>query len=230
MLLLMSSRLRTGFLLQFVICTLFAGNLFSQKLVDKTVATVSDGVRTELITLSDLRWQLALEPKVNLRPISSDDLKAVLKTVVDQRIFALEAKRLPRDAPTEKEIADKIKEIIGYFPTAAAFEQRLRDVGFTSVSDDNFERIIADRIAIDKYLDFRFRSFIVVTAADESKYYRESYVPTFRRQFPGLLTPTLDEKRAKIREQLIEDKVAADIETFLEDSKQRVTVTYLSDV
>ena len=52
----------------------------------------------------------------------------------------------------------------------------------------------------------------------------------FRKEFPGLLTPTLDEKRAKIREQLIEDKVAADIESFLEDAKQRVTVTYLSEV
>jgi hypothetical protein len=225
-----SKRVRNGLFLLSAFFFLLGSDSFAQKLVDKTVATVSDGVRTELITLSDLRWQLALQPGVNLRPISNDDLKAVLKTVVDQRIFALEAKRLPRDAATEKEIADKIKEIMGYFPTAAAFEQRLRDVGFTSVSDDNFERIIADRIAIDKYLEFRFRSFIVITAADESKFYRENFVPTFRRQFPGLLTPTLEEKRTQIREQLIEDKVAADIETFLEGAKQRVTVTYLSEV
>jgi hypothetical protein len=150
--------------------------------------------------------------------------------VVDQRIFALEAKRLPRDPATDIEIAEKIKEIIGYFPSAAAFEQRLRDVGFTSISDDNFERIIADRIAIDKYLEFRFRSFIVITAADEAKYYRENFTPDFRRRFPGLLTPTLEEKRAEIHETLVERKVAADIEMFLEEAKQRVTVTYLSEV
>jgi hypothetical protein len=207
-----------------------SGPALAQKLVDKTVASITDGVRTELITLSDLRWQLALQPGTNLRPISSDDLKAALKTMVDQRIFALEAKRLPRDPATDKEIADKINEIVGYFPSAAAFEQRLRDVGFTSVSDDNFERIIADRIAIDKYLEFRFRSFIVITAADEAKYYREGYTPDFRRRFPGLLTPTLEEKRAEIHETLVERKVAADIETFLEEAKQRVTVTYLSEV
>jgi hypothetical protein len=33
------------------------------------------------------------------------------------------------------------------------------------VSDPSFEAIIAERIAIDKYLAFRFRSFIVITAA-----------------------------------------------------------------
>ena len=207
-----------------------ASAVFPQKVVDKTVATVSDGVRTELITLSDLKWQLALQPGVSLRPISSNDLKAALKTMVDQRIFALEAKRLPRKPATETEIAEKIKEIISYFPTAADLEQRLREVGFTSVSDDNFEQIIADRIAIDKYLAFRFRSFIVVTQADEAKYYRENFVPNFRRSYPGLLTPTFEEKRANIHETLVEQKVAADIETFLDNAKQRVAVTYLSEV
>ena len=221
---------RQGIARVILMVAVFAGCVSAQKLVDKTVAAVSDGVRTELITLSDLRWQLALQPGTNLRPIASDDLKAALKTLVDQRIFALEAKRLPRDPASDNEIANKIKEMIGYFPTAAVFEQRLRDVGFTSITDDNFERIIADRIAIDKYLEFRFRSFIVITAADEAKYYRESFVPDFRKRFPGLLMPTLEEKRAEIHELLTEQKIAADIESFLEDAKQRITVTYLSAV
>lgn len=202
----------------------------AQKIVDKTVATVSDGVRTELITLSDLRWQLALQPGITLNPASSDDLSAALKTLVDQRIFALEAKRLPREAVDSKEIAAKVKEIITYFPTAAALESRLREVGFSSISDENFERVIADRIAIEKYLAFRFRSFIVISGADEEKYYREVFAPDFRRRFPGLLMPTLEEKRADIRNILIEQRVAADIETFLDDAKQRISVVYLSKV
>ena len=68
--------------------------------------------------------------------------------MIDQRLFALEAERLPRTAPTKKEIDDKINEILSYFPTASAFEARLKTVGFTSVKDDNFQRIIAQRVAI----------------------------------------------------------------------------------
>lgn len=213
-----------------VMIAIFPGDASAQKLVDKTVAAVSDGIRTELITLSDLKWQLALQPRANLRPVSSEDLRSALATMIDQRIFALEAKRLPREPATEKEIADEIKEIIGYFSTAANLEQRLRDVGFSSITDENFQRIIADRIAIEKYLEFRFRSFIVISAADEAKYYREVFVPDFRRRFPGLLMPTLEEKRAEIHSILVEQKVEADIATFLEEAKQRVTVTRLSDV
>ncbi|MFL6467532.1 MAG: hypothetical protein ACJ72Z_06205 [Pyrinomonadaceae bacterium] len=204
---------------------------YSQKIVDKTVATISDGIRTELITLSDLRWQLALQKGINLNPPSSDDLNAALRLLVDQRIFTLEANRLPREAVSEKEIAAKIKEILdANRVTAVEFESRLRQVGFSSVNDENFEKIIADRVAIDKYLAFRFRSFIVITANDEAKYYRDVFVPDFRRRYPGLLMPALEEKRAEIHETLIEQRVAADIETFLEDAKQRVSVVYISPV
>jgi hypothetical protein len=129
----------------------------SQKIVDKTVATVSDGIRTELITLSDLKWQLALQPGTTLKPASSEDLNAALNRLIDQRIFALEAKRLPRNAAEKSEVSNAIKEIISRFPTANEFEARLREVGFTSVNDESFQAIIADRIAIEKYLAFRFR-------------------------------------------------------------------------
>lgn len=203
---------------------------FGQQVVDKTVATVGDGIRTELITLSDLKWQLALQPGVPLSPPSSEDLNRALQTQIDQRLFALEAERLPSRPPTEKDVADKIQEILGYFPSSADFESRLRAVGFTSIRDDNFERMIFQRLAIERYLDFRFRSFVVVTPEDEENYYREVFVPDFRRRFPGLLMPTLDEKREEIRTELTEDRVAAEIEAFLDDARRRVEITILLPV
>ncbi|MBK9163185.1 MAG: hypothetical protein IPM21_04625 [Acidobacteria bacterium] len=204
--------------------------VLGQQVVDKTVATVGDGIRTELITLSGLKWQLALQPGVPLSPPSSEDLNQALQTQIDQRLFALEAERLPSRPPTEKDVADKIQEILGYFPSSADFESRLRAVGFTSIRDDNFERMIFQRLAIERYLDFRFRSFVVVTPEDEENYYREVFVPDFRRRFPGLLMPTLDEKREEIRTELTEDRVAAEIEAFLDDARRRVEITILLPV
>lgn len=212
-----------------IISGLFIG-VSAQATVDKAVATVSDGVRTELITLSDLRWQLALQPGTSLRPITTADLNTALRLVIDQRIFALEAKRLPSNPVTEAEIDAKIKDIMARFSTAAEFESRLRVVGFTSIRDDNFERIIADRVAIDKYLDFRFRSFVVITPEDEERYFREVYAPDFRRRYPGLLMPTLQDKRAEINRQLTEDRISAEMLAFLDAARQRVTIVYLSEV
>jgi len=203
---------------------------FSQKIVDKTVAAVSDGLKTELITLSDLRWELALTPGARLTPPASEDLKAILERLIDQRIWVLEAGRLPRNPVTEKEVADEIKRVLDRFPTAGEFESRLREVGFSSVDDANFREIIANRIAIEKYLDFRFRSFIVVTAKDEETYYRDVFVPEFRRRYNGVEVPALIARRTEINQQLVEDRVALDMQAFLESAKQRVSVTILSPV
>ena len=199
----------------------------AQVVVDRTVATVSDGVRTELITYSDLLWQLALQPGVPLERPRREDLQKALQLLIDQRIFALEAQRLPRAAPTEKEISDKIAELLTFFPSTAEFERRLRAVGFDSVRDDNFEGIISQRIAIEKYLDFRFRSFVVVTAEDEAEYYRGTWVPEFRRRTPNAIVPELDRVRAEVVAEVTEERVARSIEQFLEQARQRVTVTTL---
>jgi hypothetical protein len=201
----------------------------AQKRVDRSVATINDGVRTEIITYSDLLWQLALQPGTPIDPPSKDDLDRALQLLIDQRLFALEAERIPRAAPTDAEVKAEIKDIISHFPSPADFASRLSKVGFTSVTDDDFERIISQRLAIKKYLDFRFRSFIVITPADEEKYYNETFVPDFRKRYPGVVVPTLEAKREEIRSTLTENKVSQQIETFLDEAKRRVEIVILND-
>ena len=201
----------------------------AQEIVDKTVATVSDRGRTELITYSDLMWQLALQPNTPLDPPRTEDLNLALQRLIDQRLITLEAERLPRSAPTDKEIGDKINETLSYFPTAAAFESRLKTVGFESIKDENFQHLMAQRVAIDKYIEFRFAAFIVITPDDEAKYYRDVIVPEFRRRTPGLVIPTLDEKRAEINRILSRERVAAGIESFLDEAKRRADIEILSE-
>lgn len=177
------SRLKTAFVcfvLSFFLLTISAQTINAQKVVDKTVATIGDGVgNPELITYSDLLWSLALQPDAPLNPPTSEDLNRALQLLINQRLFALEAERVPRAAPTQSEIDAEIKRVLAQFPSTAEFEKRLRIVGFDSVKDENFERIMAQRVSIEKYLDFRFRSFVVITSQDEEKYYREVFTPIF---------------------------------------------------
>jgi hypothetical protein len=208
----------------------FAGTAKPQEMVDKTVAVVGDGVRSELITYSDLLWQLALQPNTPLDPPRSEDLNQALRLLIDQRLFALEAQRLPHVAPTEAEISQKINEILSYFPSPGAFEARLKTVGFDSIRDPGFERIIAQRVAIDKYVDFRFSAFVVITPEDEARYYRDVFVPNFRARNPGRIMPTLDEQRAEINRILTAQKISTGMESFLDEAKRRVQVEVLSEV
>ncbi len=197
----------------------------AQIIVDRTMAVVADGVRTELITLSDLKWQLALQPRKAIDPPSQADLDESLRVVIDQRIFALEAERLPRNAPTAAEIQDEVAKILAFFPSTAEFERRLRLVGFSSVNDENFERLISKRLAIEKYIEFRFRSFIVVTRDEEELYYNTIYAPEFRRNNPGRVVPDLEASRAPISQRIVEEKVSTNIESFLDQARLRIDVT-----
>ncbi len=199
-----------------------------QEVVDKTVAVVSDGARKpQLITYSDLLWQLALQPGVPLEKPKSEELNQALQTLINQRIFELEAERLPRAAPSTREVADKIADTLTYFPSPAVFESRLKQVGFASVKDPAFVRLMAQRIAVEQYIDFRFASFVVVTADEEASYYRDVYVPEFRRRTPGLLLESLDTKRSEINQILKSQKIAAAIERFLDETKRRVQIEIL---
>lgn len=225
-----AAKLHRYFIYLALLLAFFSIKTDAQETVDKTVAVVSDTVRTELITYSDLLWQLALQPNAPLNPPTSDDLNRALQLIINQRLFALEAQRLPQATPTDAETDAEIIRVLGLFPSSAEFENRLRLVGFSSVKDDNFERMMAQRVAIEKYIDFRFRSFIVITAEDEEKYYQNVFVPDFRRRNPGLLMPTITEKRVEINQTLTEQKVITEIEKFLDEAKRRAEVIVLSEV
>jgi len=229
----LKSSLKKAFVCLSLLAVIFVCSILSakaQEIVDKTVATVADGNNTELITYSDLLWQLALIQNASLNPPTSEELNRALQILINQRLFALEAERLPRAAATEAEVDAEIKRVLRLFPSTAEFEKRLRLVGFDSVKDDNFEKMMAQRVSIEKYLEFRFRSFVVITPEDEAKYYRDVFTSDFRRRNPGLLLPPIEEVRTRINQTLTEQKIATDIEKFLDDAKRRTEIIVLNEV
>lgn len=226
----MKSVLLKNFIILTLLLVVFTFKCTAQEVVDKIVATVNDGVRTQVITYSDLMWQLALEPDVSINPPASDDLKIALQTLINQRLITLEAQRLPSIKANEKEIDKKIKDTLDYFRTQTEFIERLKRVGFESAADENFRRIMEQRVTIEKYIDFRFRSFVVITPEDEMTYYQETFLPKFRKENPGMLMPTLNQIRPQINQELTEKKIADDIGKFLENAKDRAEIVYLSDV
>ncbi len=206
----------------------------AQQVVDETIATVNGGVSTELITYTDLLWQMALQPGTSLANPRLEDLNRVLRLVIDQRLILQEAGRLPTIAPNNKDVDAALAELIKQFPSSAEFEERARRVGLSS---EQLREIIRQRLAIENYLDFRFRSFTVVSEQEIADYYRDAYVPRLRRQSPGRIVPGLDEKiegdktvRDNIRQQLTESKIESDTDTFLDTARERAEIACLDAI
>ncbi len=191
--------------------------------VDRMIAVING---RELITYTDLLWQLALQPGVPLDAPRQEDLRRALALLIDQRLIAQEAEKLPSAAPTEKEFNDEVARLVGFFPSPAEFYARLGRVGLGEDSAQ-LREIVESRVRINKYLDFRFRAFTVVTPREVEDYYRDVYVPRRRRQAPGLVVPTREQVYKELEAELIESKVNSDTDEFLEEARSAAEITIL---
>src|SRR5882724_9307329 len=123
---------RIAFCLLLAVFWLLPIPVAAQQVVDKMVATINAGARTDLITYSDLMWQLALEPNTPLDNPTSADLNRALRLVIDQRLILQEAEKLPTIAPTAQEIKDEREEYSKLFSSETQFQQPVLRVGLTS--------------------------------------------------------------------------------------------------
>ena len=196
----------------------------AQTIADKMVASVTNGSRAtpDLISYSDIIWQLALEPN---RPLTerpkSEDLNHALRLLEDQTLILQEARKLPT-ANTEKArqefdeaVAQQLKELTQAFGSRTKLEERMTRVGLTS---DQLNAILRDRVTVEKYLDFRFRAFVLISPKEITDRYNQEYV-SLRNS--GKIVPTLDQAHDRIEQELIEEKIASEIDTFVDSLREQ---------
>lgn len=210
----------------------FPPQVFGQEVVDKMVATVNAGGTSEcggvcLITYSDLLWQLALQPDTPLDNPTSADLNRALRLVIDQRLILQEAEKLPSIGPSAEEVRVARDELVKNFASPSDFQQRLLRVGLTA---EKLDEILNQRLRIEKYLDFRFRNFVVITQQEIADYYTSVYVPRLRARSPGQIVPTLEDARAEIETTLQEAKIETDTDAFLDTARERAEIVTLNPV
>ena len=218
-------RLTATLILVFVLGSAVAAQ--AQQVVDKMVATINGGVRTELITYSDLMWQLALQPDTPLDNPSSAQLNGALRLLIDQRLILQEAEKLPTIVPAPAEIAAARAELARHFSSEPVFRERLQRVGLTS---EKLDEIIEQRLKMEKYLDFRFRNFVVISQKEIADYYRDVYVPRLKARSPERIVPPVEQVRAEIERTLMEAKIESDTDAFLDTLRERAEIVTLNPV
>ena len=204
-----------------------AAPLSAQQIADKMVATVNAGVKTDLITYSDLLWQLALQPQTQLDNPKSEDLNGALRLLIDQHLILQEAEKIPTIVPTAQEITAARDDLARNFASPLEFQQRLQRVGLTS---EKLDEIVEQRLKMEKYLDFRFRNFVVISQKEIADYYRDVYVPRLQTRAPGRIVPSIEQARAEIEKALTEGKIESEMDAFLDTARERAEIVMLSSV
>jgi len=196
----------------------------AQQTVDQILTLVND----EAITRIDLLWSIAMDPQAPspIGPVGSDLMSRKLDVMIDERLIAQEAARIPTAEITQDEIDKTRTELIKSFASEAQFRERVGSVGLTP---QKIDEIIRQRILIARFVDFRFRSFVVVTEQEIKRYYDETLAPKVRaggQVPPPLETPSI---RDGIVANLKVEKVDAEINRWLTSARQRADVVQLAE-
>ena len=202
-----------------IICFGLASEATAQVIPDKMVASVTNGSQAtpDIITYSDLVWQLALEPNrpSPARP-SAEELKQALDTLIQQTLVLQEARKLPlaQTPEAQKDFEDKVqarlRELIQHFGSRERMEERMKLVGLTS---EQLDQIMRDRQTMESYVDFRFRAFAVVSTKEIAERYEKLYGP---QRGSGRIVKTLDQARDEIEHDLTEEKIQKEIDNFID--------------
>ena len=207
---------------------LLAQNTPSQQTVDQILTLVNDDV----ITRIDLLWSIAMDPQAPspVGPVGSDLLGRKLDVMIDERLIAQETARVPTTEITQDEIDKRRTELIKSFQSEAQFRERVGSVGLTP---QKIDELIRQRIVIDRFVEFRFRSFVLITEQDIQRYYDEVLAPAIRNR--GLVPPSLDEVqdgrsvRDGISATLKQRKINDEVERWLSQARQRADVVQLAE-
>lgn len=196
----------------------------AQQTIDQILTLVND----DLITRIDLLWSIAMDPQAPspVGPVGSDLLARKLDVMIDERLIGQEAARVPTTEITQDEIDKKRSELIRSFKSEAQFRERAGSVGLTP---QKIDELIRQRILIERFVDFRFRSFVVVSEQEIKRYYDETLAPKVRaggQVPPPLQTP---EVRDGIIANLKVEKVDAEINRWLASARQRADVVQLAE-
>jgi hypothetical protein len=220
-------------LLSFAFCLLpfaFTEGVRAQKIIDQILTLVNE----DIITRTDLIWGLALDPNAPspAGEVSADLLRRALEVRIDQLLILQEARRLPAPEIRGEEVRAKVTALSKRFPSEAAFRERIESVGLTQ---QRLNELMREVIQIERYVDFRFRSFVFVTDADIQKYYDERLAPEMRKQ--GQVPPALDSKlqngqtiHDNISEIIKQEKINQEIDTWLNSTRQRADIVQLVEL
>jgi hypothetical protein len=213
--------LRTmSYLLSFALCLFSVAAAPQQKVVDQILTLVND----EVITRIDLLWSLALDPQAPnpANGVNADLLRQKLDVMIDERLINQEATRIPTTDVSQDEVNVKRQALIATFANETAFRQRLEAVGLTA---EKLDELLRRRILIEKYVAFRFESFVFVTDQEVQEYFEQKLVPRLKER--GEVPPALDKVSEMIRTLLKEEKKVGELERWLTSARQRAEIISL---
>jgi hypothetical protein len=164
------------------------------------IAAVVDG---NIITLSDIRLEREIQLVLG-DPVETDE--NLLKSMIDRALLEEEMAQFPSLDVDDGEVDDRMREISD----------------FRGVAPPAIRNAIIRKIQRRRYLELRYRQFIVVSSEEIEKEYETVFIPEAVKR--GVTVPELKAIEGNLRMILFEKKLSQELEASLRDLRVRSNV------
>jgi peptidyl-prolyl cis-trans isomerase SurA len=190
-------------------------------LKDRIVAVVDE----DPILLSDIEREVGLG-LVPRNPGESETAyrRRVLALLIDQRLRFHEIDRFGFVQVPVEQVEKNLEEIRSRFPSPAAFQQRLKELG---LSENGLKQLITRQLMVLTYVDERLGPRVFVSLDDIKAYYRDVMVPELTKRHQPV--PPLDDVRETIRQVLREQRLNQEIERWTEELRNKADIANYFD-
>lgn len=196
------------------------------EVMDRVAAAVGNYAITE----SEVRRQLALEALIDLRPpgdaVDAAQRRAALDRLIDRELVQseIEVANFPatEEATVLAEFADLQRQT---FWNGLSFPGALKAYG---LEEEDVQEFLREKNSFLGFIDFRFKTGLLVPAEEIEAYYNNVYRPEFQKvnnAEPPLLDEVADQIAEIVREQLVEPLVSE----WLSELRIRARVTVIEE-
>lgn len=185
--------------------------------VDRVIAEVGDDV----ITMTDLRWQIGLHNYPNPKTEAEFHrlYRDVLDQLINQTLISRDISKTPFVEVSDAQLDRFFEDYVHRFGSREELNQRLQELG---MEEEDLRRILRRELAVNKFIELRFEPFVIILPDDIEEYYRSEYVPELEKE--GSPVPDLSVVRETIRQLLSVRRTTAQLEDWVENARSRAQI------
>jgi parvulin-like peptidyl-prolyl isomerase len=211
-------------LLPLSLFVLLGAPLALAEVIDRIVAVVNQ----QIITLGDVEeekkfQELGLGEMDALRDREAKEKQVqfdLIQKLIEQNLIRQQIQQFPGTEVSAEGIATQLASIRDKFGSPERWEQTLRSLHITH---EELKRRVEWQLQVMKFLDYRFRQFVIVDQKEVRDYYNDNLLPALAAK--GIKErPPLPEVEEKIREILTEEKLNVQVDEWLKSLKESASV------
>ncbi len=189
--------------------------------IDRLLATVNGKVITEGDVTLVHSLNVLLHPEDTGKPLSRKD---EIDHLIDLELMRQEMGSGPMTIAEEGRVSERIEAIRSAFADKGGLSAVLRNLG---LQESDLAAYVRLQTSTMRFIDFRFRPFVVVTAPEIRSYYQEKLLPELAKAHSSV--PPIEEVSSKIEEILKEEKINSAMDQWVRDARRRARIEFYDD-